>query len=601
MARFLCNKQSASLALIALGVLSLQSTPVLAVTDADFSAYCRANYSNSAYQRFAHSWGTEHACVRGGTRQGIDFAQACEMTTGNRSFEVSGTRILCEGDAAGATSEPTNSTPASEEEDQPVGQPDFARYCRTKYSNSMYLKRHQSWGTEHLCRQPGQTTGYVLHNIDLEEACRQSHNVSDYRINGPDVTCVKKAATDVAAKPDPGPGPDPKPDPDPNPNPDPKPNPNPDPNPEPDPNPDNAAATKDKAFAEVKAACQNPDNNRSFIGLSSKNYAFSPKPIILDGDWKRASVETVEPYFQHFLQTMRERKNGESWRFGQVSGVYKATAYWAVIGVLNCDMAVVRNGKYFSSDDFNTAKLAACGVRKILGQILNENAVLNSGIWADWHALLTEVQQTKNLCVATVPPKQSGQAEGSFIVLNKPDITPPGVPGKPELIEVSQSTLAQMSLLEFRNFVKTALGRNPPTQIIGFTKQMSETLLTSAAEKPRLIRNLIRKMQKHPYKSGMNQSDLEGLKTRRQNALKEVYKKLIAEAEGYSRAAKVLEAKYKERAENNSSLFNTPNAVMTQLSRAVKEEKARAADIKWHAARIKFWIDKPFEGVYQKQ
>ena len=163
--------------------------------DADFQAYCRAKHPNSSHQRT----GLTHHCRQPGATIGfvnhnIDLAEACRMTTGNASFRRLGARIIC---AAGPGPAPTpqEASPGAKG-GQPVGPPDFARYCRTKYTNSTYLKRTKPWGTEHLCRQPGRTIGFVLHNIDMADACRMTRNVSDYRIDGAIVTCMRSSETD---------------------------------------------------------------------------------------------------------------------------------------------------------------------------------------------------------------------------------------------------------------------------------------------------------------------------------------------------------------------------------------------------------------------
>ena len=154
-------------------------------TDADFSAYCRANFNNGTYQRFAQSWSTEHACVQGGTRQGIDLAQACYLTTGNRNYEISGTRVLCQGSAGDA--------PVASAND--LGEPDFSRYCRENFANSAYEQRAASNGINHYCRRPGATGGFTLQPVDLAAACRSSQATSSYRIDGARVFCTMENVT----------------------------------------------------------------------------------------------------------------------------------------------------------------------------------------------------------------------------------------------------------------------------------------------------------------------------------------------------------------------------------------------------------------------
>lgn len=88
---------------VAFSLLSLSTFALAqAESDADFGAYCRARFPNSQYQRLSQSWGTEHACVQGGTRQGIDLAEVCELTTGSRKYRLSGARVLCDGAPADA-------------------------------------------------------------------------------------------------------------------------------------------------------------------------------------------------------------------------------------------------------------------------------------------------------------------------------------------------------------------------------------------------------------------------------------------------------------------------------------------------------------------
>ncbi|MCP5082219.1 MAG: hypothetical protein GY948_11035 [Alphaproteobacteria bacterium] len=363
----------------------------LAATDADFGAYCRATFSNSAYQKFAQNWGTEHVCVQGGTRQAIDYSAACQITTGSSDYEIDGARVLCSGS-------PTDPSKMTEND---LGNPDYAALCKKHFQNSVYERHPESAGTMHKCRQPGATGGFTFQNVDARLACQFTHATETYRMLDGQIICLKSDSKQ-AANADTNNGEQRKAEPLPTPSPS-----NPPKTPNPDPNVSNeetlsttskAANTKQEAEKAIKAACQNPDIDKRLIGLSSRDFAFSPKPILLGGDWKVATAETVAPFYQYYLKTMRERKNGKTWRFGQVSGVYKATAYWAIVGVLKCNMEVVRNAKYFNLAELNQAKSAACKIREILSQILGENAVLSSSLWTDWHPLLNEVRSTKNLC-----------------------------------------------------------------------------------------------------------------------------------------------------------------------------------------------------------
>jgi hypothetical protein len=147
-----------------------------AKVDADFAKYCRTHYPNST----PALRGIRHFCNQRGTLQGVDLGEACRLTNGSRRYELDGARVLC-------LSGPSTGGPR-----QTAGEPDFQRYCRTKYPNSTYVRRpasRQPGGIAHLCRQPGRVQGYVLHNIDLAAACRQSHGVSGYVIAGNRVVC----------------------------------------------------------------------------------------------------------------------------------------------------------------------------------------------------------------------------------------------------------------------------------------------------------------------------------------------------------------------------------------------------------------------------
>ena len=121
---------------MAVTVSSAMIGPALAQVDADFSAYCRANFPNSAYQRIPQSGGTEHACNQGGTRQGIDLGEACRLTTGNPDHMVSGTQVICEGSTAGATANNA----------QYAGPLDLVAYCCQAFPNSMHERRNEPTG-----------------------------------------------------------------------------------------------------------------------------------------------------------------------------------------------------------------------------------------------------------------------------------------------------------------------------------------------------------------------------------------------------------------------------------------------------------------------
>ena len=153
-------------------------------TDVDFDAYCRVTYNNSTYQKIPQSWGMEHACVQGATRQGIDLGEACYLTTGSRQFEISGARVFCSGTLD------TAPDPTADD----LGEPDFAEYCREEFSGSTYEKRAEPQGATHYCRRPGSTGGYTLQPISLVAACRTAWGSTAYREEGDRVFCVREGS-----------------------------------------------------------------------------------------------------------------------------------------------------------------------------------------------------------------------------------------------------------------------------------------------------------------------------------------------------------------------------------------------------------------------
>ena len=150
-----------------------------AKVDADFAKYCRTHFPNSLPTRR----GNRRYCNQRGTLQGVDLGEACRLTTGSRRYERDGARILCLRPARGGGTAGRRT----------VGEPDFRRYCRTRYPNSTYVRR--AGRVTHLCRQPGRVQGYVMHNIDLAAACRQSHGVSGYVRSGNRILCRRVART----------------------------------------------------------------------------------------------------------------------------------------------------------------------------------------------------------------------------------------------------------------------------------------------------------------------------------------------------------------------------------------------------------------------
>jgi len=168
----------AAIAGLAVASITASEGPAVAQDklDADFAKYCRTHYPNS----FPVLRGIRRFCNQRGTLQGIDLGEACRLTTGSRDYERDGARVLC-------LRGPRADTPR-----RTVGEPDFSRYCRTKYPNSIYVRRpaaRRPGGIAHQCRQPGRVQGYVLHDIDLAAACQQSYRVSGYVIAGNRVVC----------------------------------------------------------------------------------------------------------------------------------------------------------------------------------------------------------------------------------------------------------------------------------------------------------------------------------------------------------------------------------------------------------------------------
>jgi len=149
-----------------------------AEVDADFSKFCRQNFTNSAYQKRQQPWGVEHYCYQGATPQGIDLAQACTLTTGNPRFRKFGGRVLC----ASNSQQPQSSSQTNIA--------DLVRYCATKFPNSVYEKRAQSTGAEHYCRRPGASGGFTLQNIDLSDVCSSQGGIGSYIKSVGNVLCV---------------------------------------------------------------------------------------------------------------------------------------------------------------------------------------------------------------------------------------------------------------------------------------------------------------------------------------------------------------------------------------------------------------------------
>lgn len=166
----------ATLLLIALmsGAAQAQSS-----VDADLQRYCRERFPNSIYEKRAERWGVGHYCNQGGTRQNIDFAVACQMTTGSRAFRRDGERIYCTDSGKLMT------------EMAATGVLDLQRYCRETFPNSAYEHRAESWGITHYCRRPGATGAFSLQQINLAKACGKMQGTTEFQKQGDRVVCVK--------------------------------------------------------------------------------------------------------------------------------------------------------------------------------------------------------------------------------------------------------------------------------------------------------------------------------------------------------------------------------------------------------------------------
>lgn len=147
-------------------------------TDADLQRYCRAKFPNSVYERRAERWGVEHYCNQGGTRQNIDYAEACQMTTGSRAFRRDGDRVYCTGEKASKTATAQSSAL------------DLQRYCHKTFPHSTYEHRAENWGVTHYCRRPGTTGGFTLQQIDLAKACETIQGTTEFQKQGDRVVCV---------------------------------------------------------------------------------------------------------------------------------------------------------------------------------------------------------------------------------------------------------------------------------------------------------------------------------------------------------------------------------------------------------------------------
>ena len=196
-----CNiaKRSSLAASLTLAVTALGFNPIdaaFAQVDADFSRYCRENHPGSMYQRRNQSWGVEHACNRGGVRQGIDLGRACQLTTGNQDHEIMGQRVICSGQPA----------PQSPDPSKFAGGPDFNAYCREFHPGSAHEKRYEPHGVEFYCRKPGATGGFTLQNIDLSIACKTQFGTNSFQVLGDTVMCMHSDDPVTAGTGNPGAG-----------------------------------------------------------------------------------------------------------------------------------------------------------------------------------------------------------------------------------------------------------------------------------------------------------------------------------------------------------------------------------------------------------
>ncbi len=151
--------------------------------DADFSAFCREAFPNSAYVKRNQSWGAGHYCSQGGTLQGIDLERTCELTTGSRQFRTIGDRIIC---AAGPGPQQARGGPLEAD--------DFVEYCRENFPNSSYQFVTGRPENPHYCSQPGATGGFSLQPVDLAAVCEGLTGARDYSERGGQVFCPAGAS-----------------------------------------------------------------------------------------------------------------------------------------------------------------------------------------------------------------------------------------------------------------------------------------------------------------------------------------------------------------------------------------------------------------------
>ena len=325
-------------------------------TDADFSAYCRARFPNASYQRFAQPWGTEHACVQGGTRQGIDLAEACRLTTGSPAHEISGARVLCAG------------TPGDRpaEEAQALSQEEIAGYCRDELPNSTYLRRPGPGGFEHVCRTPGPTGGFSEQRVDLRRLCERAAGTTRFRKEGTQVLCLPEAPPgEDAATPARGGGASPR---------GPRPRPldrAPEPRPrEPLPRP------RDPGEEPGGMPFREPPSARPSLPPGGGD--LSQACASLGGRWRSGTIPQVESIRSGAERTKQQRMQGCDGMAGgrercrdQVRVEQGLQAYFPLVQILQCHLT-------FAADpgsparDVRTAKQEACAIEPILRGIREE-------------------------------------------------------------------------------------------------------------------------------------------------------------------------------------------------------------------------------------
>ncbi len=320
-------------------------------TDADFDAYCRERHSNSQYRRLDQSWGTEHACVQGGTRQGIDLASACELTTGQPRYRLSGTRVLCEG---------APRDPATDLADD-LGAPDFARYCRETFPNSAHERRAGQKGPAHFCRRPGATGGFTLQPVDLEQACQLTHGAAGFRKVGTQVICTRSPARpepsprrDAPTPPAPPNVPPPAP-----PSPDPQHGaplapPLPFPTPPPGPDATSPPLPPGPVFAPPSTqACQ-----------------------ALGGEWHDGTLVLVDRIQSAHDDRVQGRQSGCDSLYGgsepcrrQVQVEEGVQAYFQILMIWQCHLSLLRDPAGRSGEDLKAATQEACAIEPVLAGI----------------------------------------------------------------------------------------------------------------------------------------------------------------------------------------------------------------------------------------